>query len=110
MHSTLWLRLGGRYIDRLQPLRTLKKVVMDRLTLFQRPKALHLNGCVMDEHIGPAVTRYETIAFLVAEPLHHPLALLLYFLLVHFYFLRMGWTDTNANEPLFRASTLNNHP
>ena len=48
-------RLGQAYIDRLEPLGSFLKIELDRLTLFEGAEAIHLDGGVVHEYIGPAI-------------------------------------------------------
>ena len=47
--------LGQANVDRLEALRTLLKVELDRLTLFERAESVHLDGGVVHKNIGPAI-------------------------------------------------------
>jgi hypothetical protein len=48
-------RLHGADLGRLQPLRTLLKLELDRLTLFEGAESVHLDGGVMYEDIRPSI-------------------------------------------------------
>ena len=48
-------RLGQAHIDRLEPLRPFLKIELDRLTLFEGAEAVHLDGGVVHEYIGPSI-------------------------------------------------------
>src|SRR5262249_20383428 len=58
---------------RLQPLRSLGDLELDRLAFGERTEALPLNRAVVDEHIRSVLARDEAVPLGVVEPLHSAL-------------------------------------
>jgi len=58
---------------RLEALRTLTDLELNKLTLVQRLIAIHLDGGEVNEDVFPRLTLDETISLRCVEPLHHTL-------------------------------------
>jgi len=65
------LNLGD--VFRLETLRTLTDLELNKLPLVQRLVAVHLDGREVNEDVFPRLTLDETIPFCCIEPLHHTL-------------------------------------
>ncbi len=61
--------LHGDDVRRLESLRSLDEIELDRGTFRKRPEALGLNRAEVDEHILAPVSRDEAKAFRIVEPL-----------------------------------------
>jgi hypothetical protein len=65
----------ARYLISLRPLGTLNDIELYFVALFETFVALALDGTVVDEDIGPAISTQETVTFRVVKPFHCALIL-----------------------------------
>jgi hypothetical protein len=63
-------RLGGANVSGLFALVARHDIKLDALAFDQRAIAIHLNGRVMNEHVGSTIAGNESKALFIVKPLH----------------------------------------